>query len=164
MELCFSKLQIKGCLRLRNSGNAQARFRALGVMDHPSGEGLLRKRILDPTGRMTAWHDTSFVFGQEVVDVGSTVVVTLEYTIVSMDESGSSIVHILYLYENESGGLYDSYFWIPFDNPREAIPFEPGRRSSWPILARDPKEVSRLYSPNQKKVIMAGWIRMQEDD
>jgi len=110
-----SSLTIKAKLNLVNVGNARAKVYAFGRMDTLSGDPKIRELLLNKKGRE---HSMKFApisdyFWIKDVKPDDTTCFNLSHAIKFIEDSKFT-VHFIFLYENDVGVLYDTYYWANY--------------------------------------------------
>ena len=86
-------------------------------MDTAAGIPVLRQRLLDTKHPIKITTTTEFDYGRDFVLPGETTSVAVDYVLSNVDR-GNTVVHLLLLYQNESGKLFDTYTWARVESVR----------------------------------------------
>jgi len=107
-----SFLTIHAKLKVANVGNSRARVYAFAWQDTLSGEPKIRELLLDKKAREKGIKVSPFLdyFWLREVGPGDTTSFDVSHTIRFVEENKFTM-HFLFLYENESHVLYDTYYW-----------------------------------------------------
>ncbi len=110
-----SFLTIHAKLKVTNVGNSRARVYAFAWQDTLSGEPKIRELLLDKKAREKGIKVSPFLdyFWLREVRPGDTTSFVVSHT-VRFIEKNKFTMHFLFLYENESHVLYDTYYWARY--------------------------------------------------
>jgi len=118
-EIPYQSMSVEGTITLQitlpliNRGNSKADLMGWIIYDSVYGGELLREIMLNKskaTSRLNATEDSSFYRCEEILP-GDTLNKTITFPLFH-PQKDMFTVHILLLYENELGNLFDSYFWL----------------------------------------------------
>ena len=112
-------------LTLINRGNELGRIVGHIVLDTLSGEDNLRRILFSKHERKTKikWKAARDYFSIEEIYPGDTTIIALEHTVSNFSENKEGTIHLLVLYQNNLGMLYDLYYWVRFRlNPIPLVP------------------------------------------
>ena len=101
---------------LKNTGNSKATILAYAIIDTFTEEPYLREKLLNIVHKKDSLYHFDFfplLFNNEL-QPGSEILVEKRTSLIHLDES--IMLHILILYENEIGNIFDSYYWAVFEN------------------------------------------------
>jgi hypothetical protein len=109
LEIIDMQVGIK--LIVKNNGTATARLLAIGSVDTLSGAAVLREVCFDESTWSNArpWRD---FFREISILPNVSDSITTRVSISAADRGGT--VHLLLLYENEFGIVFDTYYWLKF--------------------------------------------------
>ncbi len=110
-----SFLTIHAKLKVVNVGNSRARVYAFTWQDTLSGEPKIRELLLDKKARKKGIKVSPFLdyFWLREVRPGDTTSFVVSHTVRFVEENKFTM-HFLFLYENESHILYDTYYWARY--------------------------------------------------
>jgi len=158
-------LRVDCTLHMVNKGNSPARLLAYAWSDTAVGTPALRKFLLDPSRRRNLrFEQSSDFYGVREVRPADTLTVAISQP-VSRTLPQYFVLHYVVLYENDTGQLYDTYFWARYVLPGVVAPARPSLATpgrSWMyvfapsdmIRLLDTNESSIMYNPEQAKEIV----------
>ncbi len=164
-----AELEIHISLRCTNTGNSLARIVNTFWTDTVSGEEKLRALLTDKVRRQDAIIPASFNDYYKTRDLssGDTTDIEARHMVASYHDETFTL-HFLILYENETGALFDTYYWARFaagpfkmqekdiliDGKREIIVTLGCRVDSQVVRLIDSHSSTMLYSPEAAKDIL----------
>ncbi|GEM_PF-6365989 len=148
--LCFHAA-LSCSLRLVNVGNASAKISCISYTDTLSWLPLLRQRALEPSDRKSLGS-----VEEKAMEIlpGDTTTEIVEWE-VACGDSVQFILHMLILYENEFGNLFDTYVWSRFSFRMPISEFlmpvpPPGPRLYRTVI--EPRPAERFIWPSEKDI------------
>jgi len=108
-------LRVTVSLKLTNIGNAVAHISSIVWVDTVSGEDQIRRMLLDKNARPDSLQAGSLnrYFTPMDLSTGDTTTIELKRDIEFIDRQAFTL-HFLFLYENETGALFDTYYWARY--------------------------------------------------
>jgi hypothetical protein len=147
--------RIEGRVVAANIGNAPARLAAASIWDTSAGTPVLRQRLLDRSQPLRVGASNEFDYGRGFVLPGETTSTAVDYTLSNV-QGGNTVVHLLLLYENESGKLFDTYTWARVESVQVRFILtavgEPGIEASVVDRAGQSHD-SYIYSAPEAKLV-----------
>lgn len=138
-------------ITLKNNGSARGRLLGQLSKDTPSAEDDLRGSLLGLPKGPVAHRPTDSFWTYREVSEGDTINLTADFTL-KHREGGWGTLHVLVLYENAAGDLYDTYYWTRYTSKHGLVD----------LAANDPArlftDLFRLDSRNQ-----SCWVYSEEE-
>lgn len=122
LEIDISKVnyRINTEIKIKNIGNSLSTVILYSTTDTMSGEPILRKEII----KLASGQKSDFIFELEFMDEffqneltptkSLTIPISLKVSKINKEQKIN--LHFFVMYENEIGTIYDTYFWVVYEN------------------------------------------------
>jgi hypothetical protein len=111
------RFKVKWSAEITNIGNSLGKIYATGSRDTLSDNPIIREYFLRRTVNLHYWNIEGFPhYYKNEINPGDTTDISTEYEIHYIDiEKQFFTIHMLLLYENDIGNLFDTYIWSVHD-------------------------------------------------
>jgi len=121
----YVECRIKGWLRFKNTGNVTARIIAYCDVDSFTADDYLRENLLDENKRNAnihprKWASKEFFAAREVFP-SDTIFIEVDEKINRFQQDSLTVLHIIILYTNDMGALYDTYYFLRLHNRKPIV-------------------------------------------
>lgn len=114
------KFTVKTSIKLKNVGNALAKIYLYSLADTNSGYPELRddfiKMVNNKRTNFKYHYDLMNEYFQNELLPGKSINIPIEYKVRNINRQNKVNLHFYFVYENELGDVYDTYYWIVYKN------------------------------------------------
>lgn len=149
-----STIKITAEYKVTNVGNSTAIIVAYAFADSVYSKPFLRQKMLSIDFSKISYSTFPDFYKNQLLP-GDTTIIPLDY-VVQFNKEGKIITHCVIFYENDLGHLYDTYFWIVYENiPQNFLSYVMFRK------IKEGLEVSSAIIPEDKNKIPIARIANQ---
>ncbi len=147
-------------ITVKNEGNSIAKLIFYAVMDKPTGAPDVRKEIFNILKGEKGNIEPIDEYKTTDILPGQKHTFNIPRTIESIDENRMFTLHFFFLYSNELGNKFDSYYWVRYlVNDEAKIMFKGNRNefkaerkgNKWVIPTEKAKKILQLYEPTPEE-------------